>query len=339
MLEIIPARPSTAMYGKSLAETTAVKDWAARRFGMRTIPASDLRGVGAPWPVNPLGEQTGVKDWAMRRIDKASLPASSLRGLGAPWPVNPLGEQTGVKDWAMRRIDKASLPASSLRGLGAPWRINPLGEQTAVKDWAMRRIDKRSLPASSLRGLNETTYVFNVGDRRAGKTLAYEQESALMGFGALDGSVPTREVQSTLRKLLYCTGADGRPLAVDGEFGPNTEFALSRLVSATAGGSQVQSGQLFAAAAGDSSVRVDMSWWSTIAASAAGRTDTCATRSGGGGSSNTGGSGGASSSGAAPPPAPAEESSWMTSPWTWLGIAAVAGIGFYAWQNRDDSSL
>ena len=303
-MHITPSRPSMA----GLNETTAIRDWQARRYGQTSIPASSMvRLEGAPkqWTVTRFGE-TGVTNWDIppnsegmgsRRTWKRSIPDSSLMGLGS------LGRHVGTA--AERR-----------------WGTNPLAETTYVANTSPRR----------------------AGMQRFYSDDAWHEQAALSGFSGLgadlDMNVATGEVQKTLRKLGICAPG-GRVMAVDGAFGPITNAALT---AALATFNQTVSPPLPAerawqGASNAGTIRMSSNFWTSLQTAAAGHIDQCS-----GASTSSGGGSGSGSDGQAPdveiPDADAgagDGGSWYTNPVNWLKIAAVAGIAFVGYELYQDS--
>jgi len=346
-LQIAPARPSLAMYGKSLAETTAIKSWMMRRIGQTAIPPSSLRrgvdglaapsvqamaysrGTPSPWP----GQGRGPKRWPV-------APHGT-----APGTVPGLGDTVAVKDWQYRRIWKKRIPASSLMGLGElgrhvgtaaerRWGVNPLSETTYVEDTAPRRVGM---------------------DRWQGRDGDWHEQAMISGFGAfgaLDAHVPTRDWQTTLRKLGICTAADGRAMAVDGLWGPITQSASEVALRQLLGLSNPAAS--LSAAARATEVATTSEVWTHLQSLAEGRIDQCGasrstgtgtsttggtttTTGGGGGGSTTDTTGGGGSTTDTTGGGAAASSSWMSSPWLWLGVAAAVGVGAFVVMNKDES--
>lgn len=199
------------------------------------------------------------------------------------------------------------------------------------------------------RGLNETTFVTRVppyiqtyiGDMSArmyddeGRAMGRgESARELLGFGGLDAQVSTRQLQTMLRKLGFCQ--TGR---VDNRWGPNTAGALAAFAAREAasrpGAAAYVAGVDWSATNGSGTVRLDSGLLGKLTFQSAGRTDGCAPMQpipGGGG-------------GAEPDidPGVYEEDggSIFTSPWFWVGLAVIGGVGYYAYTQMDggDSML
>jgi hypothetical protein len=280
-----------------------------------------------------LSDNNTTMDRALRSISIMGVPTSKNVIRNSPM-LRGIGEQTGVKDWAMRRLDKGSIPQSSLSGqwpvnpladgnelagqwpvnpLAGPWPVNPLAETTFVGDQERRRHGKRAIPASSL--------------------------AELMGFGALDGQISVRTAQETMRKLGICI-VNGRPLAVDGTYGPQTDEALLNLASQP-GTYRVMTRDLpnvYMATDGANTIRVDTAWWQRVETAAAGLVDSCPSSSSSRTDTTTGGRSGTSPSpdggGYMPPEGSMMDT--LSSPWVLLGIAAALGAGYWWYTSESD---
>jgi hypothetical protein len=348
-MQIAPARPSLAMYGKSLAETTAIKSWMARRIGQTAIPPSSLRrdvqGLGAasvqasayargqasPWP----GQGRGPKQWPVARYGNA------------PGAVPAFGDTVGVKDWDMRRIWKKRIPASSLMGLGE------LGAHVS----AVQHTGTKAERTWGINPLSETTYVENTAPRRVGMDRYYADDawheqaqiSGFGAFGALDAQVSVRDWQTALRKLGICQSADGRAMSIDGLWGPITQSA-SDIALRTLLGLSGAAGFVSSIPRG-TTLNTTAEIWTHLQSLAEGRIDQCGgtrtststgttTTTGGGtttgsGADTTGGGGATDTTGSNPP---ADTSAGITSsPWFWLGVAAAVGVGAYMVMSKDGS--
>lgn len=305
-MHITPSRPSMA----GMNETTAIRDWQARRYGQTSIPASSTVRLGnAPekWNISRFGE-TGVTNWDIpansggmgsRRTWKRKLPESSLMGLGS------LGRHTGTP--AQRQ-----------------WGINPLSETTYVENTASRR----------------------PGMQRYMSDGAWAEQASLSGFGAfgadLDSEASVRDVQDALRKLGRCRPA-GSLLVADGVFGPITNAGLTDALrafnSTVPGASALPAARAFQASSGANKVRMSSLFWTWMQAQAAGQLDQCSAAGGGGG-------GGSPS----PDPADNEadllieesvEPAWYAKPTNWLIAALVAGGAYaaYSYANKNDDDM
>lgn len=303
-MHITPSRPSMA----GMNETTAIRNWQARRYGQTSIPASSTVRLGnAPqkWTVSRFGE-TGVTNWDIpansggmgsRRTWKRKLPESSLMGLGS------LGRYTGTP--AQRQ-----------------WGINPLAESTFVEDTASRR----------------------PGMQRYMNDGAWAEQASLSGFGAfgadLDSEATVRDVQDALRKLGRCRPA-GSLLLADGIFGPITNAGLIdalRAFNATAAGAAaLPAERAFQANSGSSKIRMSSVFWTWMQTQSAGQLDQCASSGGGGG----GGATDPSTDNELDLEVDMEEApAWYAKPTNWLIAALVAGGAYvaygYATKNEDD---
>lgn len=309
-MALTASRPSLGMYGKSLAETTAVRDWALRRIDKTRIPASSLAG------------QTDVTDWADRRIWKRRIPASSLAahqmmGLGG------LGAHVGTK--AQRT-----------------WGINPLGEHVGTKaqrTWGVNPLAAYPDRDASGNQFAETVYVRNTAARRVGK------ERYIDGFGALaaiDMNLDVRDAQTAMRKLGMCTDSRGRVMVVDNTLGPITRDCLTRLAASHG----VNAGAFFAGLDGDHVIQVDSTLWHQVMQQAEGMVDHCpgatashttTTSSGSTTTESPVGPTGPSSDVPAPDAPVYEETPWYRRPAFWLLAAAAAGVGYVAYTSGGET--
>jgi hypothetical protein len=175
------------------------------------------------------------------------------------------------------------------------------------------------------------TYLGETGVRRTPPWIqtylgGYDGSREMMGFGALDASSPTSQIQGNLRKAGYCQV--GR---VDNRWGPRTAGALARFAMEHArrgsAGAYV-AGVDWVAENGSGTVRLDSGLLGKLRFAAAGQRDECAmepTSSGGGGGGSTypedeGGAG-------------ATQAGVFSNPMLWLGLAAAAGVFWYVSQE------
>lgn len=187
------------------------------------------------------------------------------------------------------------------------------------------------------RGIGETTFVTRVPPYIQGDLgqHAYgprgEATRELMGFGDLDASVATSEVQGLLRKAGYC---DVGP--VDNRWGPNTEGALREFAedqaARRAGAALYVAAEDWSAERRSGTVRLDSGLLGKLRFAAAGETDECPMVP------------------VSPPtrepalePMPGEDEGVMrasvfASPMLWLGIAAAAGVAYYAYTQYEGGS-
>ncbi len=209
------------------------------------------------------------------------------------------------------------------------------------------------------RGLNETvfvtkqppyiqTYIGDLGARMydaEGRALAarmYDSEGRaisghsrtreMMGFGALDSTVSTRELQTLLRQAGYCqTGA------VDNLWGRNTAGAMIDFVEdlvVREGSRAYGAATDWAASNRSNTVRIDSGLLGKLRFAAAGNTDSCPSRGTRTPRPDTG--------------VPDMEDEFMeetpgvlSNPMLWLGVAAVAAVGIYAYtqSGRQDDMM
>ena len=153
------------------------------------------------------------------------------------------------------------------------------------------------------------------------------------GFGALDATVGTRELQEMLRKLGFCEAG-----AIDGLWGPNTNGALVAFTDQRRAGVAMiafQAGVDWEAPFRASTVRIDSRLLRKLRLDSAGLTDECAMIPNREPRPRT--------------PTPqldpestgyeADSGSIWSNPWLWAGVAAVAAVGFYAYKRMDDGDM
>lgn len=297
----------------TLAETTAIKDWDARRYGKTSIPSSSLSGPSRRWPITRFGSlgSTEVTNWDIpdnsggmgsRRTWKRRLPESSLMGIGS-----------------LSLMGIGSLSAHVGTAAERRWGINPLSETTYVEDTAARRVGKQRW----------------YGDD------AWHEQASLSGFGAfgadLDSNASVRDVQETLRKLGLCIG-NGRVMTIDGVFGPVTSDALSSALSMfNQRVAPLPQERAYAGSTGAREIQISSTFWTALQTMASGRIDQCSA-GGGGGRGGGGGGGGGSEGGGSDEELPPDletgsEDAWYMRPTTWLVAALVAGAGIWAYNQ------
>jgi len=222
--------------------------------------------------------------------------------------------------------------------------------QTYIGDGQQQALHRRHLRLR--RGLSETTFVTRVppyiqtylgglgarmydDDGNALAARMYDergQARELLGFGALDATVGTRELQTMLRKIGFCqTGP------ADNLWGPNTAGALAAFAAREAasrpGAAAYVAGVDWMAENRATTVRLDSGLLGKLRFQSAGQTDECASGGGGGGG------------GGPMVPLPdydadgADTGSIFRNPWLWAGIAAVVGVGYYAYTKMDDDRM
>jgi len=351
-MQITPARPSLAMYGKTLSETTAIKDWMMRRVGQTAIPPSSLvrrhaptiSGLGAAGERGPFpGQGPGPKRWPI--APHGTRPGSVT-----------LGDTTHVQDWNDRRIWKKRIPASSLMGLGE------LGRHVGTKA-------ERTWGVNPLSGqVEETTYVRDTYPRRVGKHRweerrdhEWHEQASVSGFGSfgvIDSTVSVRDLQTSLRKMGICQGG-GHVMVIDGIWGPITQGALVAAVGEFSPGTPTAG--LFSGSTRATTIGIASSIWTRIQELAAGRVDSCSGSAGArtdpAAAARAAAAAAAARAAAAAHPADAVAAaeatrtaaaaaaaaqtdpgtSFLSNPLVWLGAVALAGVAYYTYSSGGET--
>ena len=166
-----------------------------------------------------------------------------------------------------------------------------------------------------------------------------------LGFGELDSEISVERLQQLLRQSGSCAPPGGRLMVVDNSYGPIT---YTTLMAWTDGGSLAVPGTDFQtlgngegqAPRGSRSIMISSSLLARLTSDAAGRLDQCPGRGGSGGSSGgSGGNGGAVDPGPGNGTPAYTAASVFSNPMLWLGIGAVALVGYYAWKSNEDEMM
>jgi hypothetical protein len=204
------------------------------------------------------------------------------------------------------------------RGIGATTFVTkvPKYRQTYVGGLAARMYDSEGRPVS---GLGQHQY----GPRGVAREM--------MGFGALDSRVSTSDLQTYLRRAGYCS--TGR---IDNTWGEMTAGALRQFAidHREAGVPMRSQGTDWMASAGSRTVQIDSTLLAKIRVAASAQPDPCPT----GGSTRPRGGGGGGEEEILVVDDGAEEPSVFSNPMLWLGVAAVAAVGYYAYTQSDYGS-